>query len=193
MAQSATSLGPKPSLFLFVFCVLFFAFLSSLSIENPVLPLKRAFLFICCVSLCFSLAFLWPPPFFHFLFLCLSLVCLFFLPSCFSCQFLVLAFCFALFASSFKMLFCFAVLILSCFVLNHNLRYVSDLHFFLLLLLLLFVLLVVVFGCLSKTPLKHWILQKRHDEKCRNTDLFSRAITTSVLTNSVYFFIFVFL
>ena len=167
MVQRATTLGPKPSLFLvflvvclflcfcflrgfkgqvmwpkgpphlalnppcFVFLWFFFAFPSLPLIEKPVcFPLKRAVLFIFCVSLYLSLAF-FGLPLFRFLFLffslslalyfSLSLFILFFLPSCFSCKFLVLAFCFCFVCFLFQdvLLFWFFCL-LSYFVLNHS-------------------------------------------------------------------------
>ena len=105
MAQRATSLGPKPSIFylflfflFFVFFVVFFLVFASAR-KNPVFPPKKGmFVYFFCVSLCFSLAL------FHFLlFLCLSLFFLLvsFL-SVFSFLFLVLAFsfCFVYFRCS---------------------------------------------------------------------------------------------
>ena len=77
MAQRATSLGPKPSLFI----VFFFLFLSLLSIEKRTCssPIKRAFFLIFeCLPL-FLLSLFLPPPF--SLPLSLSLSCSFFLPS----------------------------------------------------------------------------------------------------------------
>ena len=151
MARRATSLGPKPSLFVICFCcfgcfccfvfvffggfkgqvrwpegpphlalnppywfifVFFFPFLSLLLIEKkPVFPLKRAFLFIFCVSLSFSLNLFWPPLFL-FRFLCLSLsLSLSLSCSCLSFFLLVifflLSFCF-LFLSLFHFSFFFA-------------------------------------------------------------------------------------
>ena len=87
MARRATSLGPKPSLFVFFVCFLlvffFFLvhFLSLFLIEKPCFPPKKGHLgfFFLSVSLSFSLAF-FRLTLFHFLFLCLS-VFLFFLPS----------------------------------------------------------------------------------------------------------------
>ena len=81
MAQRATSLGPKPSLFInccFCFCCFcsfpFFAFEWQ---KNPVFPLKWAFLFIFCVSLSLSLNLFWPSPFSVSLSLSLSCSCYF--------------------------------------------------------------------------------------------------------------------
>ena len=105
MAQRATSLGPKPSLFgFFVFWVLvfFFALLSLFLIDKkPVFPLRKGhFLFIFNVSLSFSLNLFWPPLFL-FPFLCLS-VALFFLPSFLS--FFFAFFLFLVFVSFFPYL-----------------------------------------------------------------------------------------
>ena len=129
------------------FCVFFFALLALLLIEKALFfPLNKGFLFIFCVSLCFSLTFFLASPFFTLSFsvslsLSLSLSFFsFFLPSCFSCQFLVLVFCFCFvcFLLQDVVLFLFFFL-LSCFVLNHNIRFV--------LLCILF-LVVVVSLCL---------------------------------------------
>ena len=106
MARRATSLGPKPSLFVFFVCFLFFVFFFFASFpffvfnrKKPVFPPKKGiFWFIFTVSLSFSLNLFWPPPFslslslslcfalvflssflsFFFGFLCLSCFCLFF-------------------------------------------------------------------------------------------------------------------
>ena len=108
MARRATSLGPKPSLFVFVlfFVFFFFLFLSFLcfnrkALFSPPPPKKRAFLvFFFSVSLSFSLAF-FGLPLFHFLFLCLS-VFLFLLPSFLS--FFFAFFLFLVFVSFFLFL-----------------------------------------------------------------------------------------
>ena len=101
----ATSLGTKPSLF--VCCFVFFPFLSLLLIEKTVFPPRKGILCLfLSVSLCFSLASFWPPPFSIFLSLSLSFL-LFFLPSClsfllsFASLFLSLSFLF------FLLCFCF--------------------------------------------------------------------------------------
>ena len=69
----------------------------------------------------------------------------------------------------------------SCFVLNHDIRFVFALH--LLLLLFLFFALVfcyfLIFGYLSKN-----ISRKIGNSK---TDILTRAASTGVLTSSVYF------
>ena len=89
MAQRATSLVPKPSLFIIFCCFFVLFFLSKLCffhLEKGILCLLLS------VSLCFSLAF-FGHPLFQFLFLCLSLYISlslsllflsFFLPSCLS-------------------------------------------------------------------------------------------------------------
>ena len=87
VARKATSLDPKPSLFVYFL----FSFLSLLfNTKKPVFPLEKGIscLFL-SVSLCFSLAF-FGLPLFQLIFLCLSLriVLFFFLP--------VFLFCFIL-------------------------------------------------------------------------------------------------
>ena len=169
VAQRATSLGPKPFLFVYfcVFCVFLLSFLC-ISWKNPGLPPKWAFLFtfLCLPLLLFSLFGL---PLFQFLFLCLFLVVCFFLPSCFSCQFLVVAFCFGFVCFLFQdVLLLLSFCLLSCFVLNHNIRFVFALHLvFFLLLFFCFCFLVVCcfwnFGYLAKKKhlWKIWKVQKK--------------------------------
>ena len=80
MARRATSLGPKPSLFIISFCWGGLFFLSSLCflIQKLVFPLEKGIFCSCLsLSLCFSLAF-FGLPLFQSLFLCLSLVLFFF-------------------------------------------------------------------------------------------------------------------
>ena len=116
------ALNPPYFLFVLFFCFcLFFSLLSFVFIDKkPVFPPKKGiFLFIFSVSLCFSLAFLGPPPFLPFLFLCLSLV-LFFLPSfpffIFSFWFLLFLFVvFAFFVSRCSFVFVFLLVVLCCF------------------------------------------------------------------------------
>ena len=143
MAQRATSLGPKPSLFsfcFFFFFVFFFAFLSFFFNRQKTCfpPKKGHFLFIFSVSLCFSLAFFGPPPFLPFLSFFVSLLFFsFFLPSCFSfslsgsCFFFLLC---LLFLFQDVLLFLFFCL-LSCVVLNHNISFLFALHLVFWLLL----------------------------------------------------------
>ena len=72
MAQRATSLGPKPSLFVISFFC-FFSFPSLLFNTWKVFPPEKGiFCLFLSLSLCFSLAF-FGLPLFQFLFLCLSL------------------------------------------------------------------------------------------------------------------------
>ena len=108
MAQRATSLGPKPSLFVFVaflFCFLFlvFCFVFCCLIQKKTLfsPRKGHFLFIFSVSLSFSLSLFWPPSFCVSLSLSLFFL-LFFLSSFLSLFFAV--FWFLVFVSFFLFL-----------------------------------------------------------------------------------------
>ena len=80
MARRATSLGPRPSLFVFV--VFFGGFLSTK--KTLFSPKKRAVLFIFSVSLSFSLSLFWPPSFSVSLSLFSLFFFSFFLPSCLS-------------------------------------------------------------------------------------------------------------
>ena len=51
----------------------------------------------------------------------------------------------------------------------------------------------LIFGYLSKTSLKHLkIAKKTKNEKCRKKDILTRAVSTGLLTNSVFFFFFFF-
>ena len=94
-----------PYLFIFVFVFVFFVpFLSLLLIENPVFPLKRAFLFIFCVSLSFSLNLFLASPFFNFSF-SVYLFFFSFFPSFLS--FFFAFFCFLVFVSFLFFLLCF--------------------------------------------------------------------------------------
>ena len=174
---------------LFVFFVfLVFAFLSLLLTENPVFPLKRAFFVYLCLPL-FLFSLFWPPPL--SLSLYLSLSCYFlssFLP-----------------VSHVSFWFCF--LILFCLLLVSRFYFVFVILFRIIILDLFciascFIVVVVFCFCCCffilsiwlpiKTSLKHWILQKKQNEKCRNMDILTRAVSTGVLINSV-FFLFVFL
>ena len=106
MAQRATSLGPKPSLFIYFFVFVFFCSFPFFAFNRKTLffPLKRAFF---VYFLCFS--FFLPQPFLTSPFFCFSfsvslLLLSFFLPSCLS---FLLSFCF-LFLSLFHFSFFFA-------------------------------------------------------------------------------------
>ena len=150
MAQRATSLGPKPSSF--------FAF----NRKKPFLPSKKGISVYLSVFLCFSLALNLASPFSPSSFFACLLSFYFFLPSCFSCQFLGFAFCFCFVCFFFQdvLLFLFFCL-LFCFVWNHYIIYCLALHLVFLLLLLLFCCVFalifsyfLIFGYLSKTSLK---------------------------------------
>ena len=127
MAQRATSLGPKPSLFSFSFLLFLFfpclPFFVSFNKNNLCFPPKKGhfwFLFECLPLFLFSL--LGPPPFSISLSLSLSCSSLsFFLSvSHFCIWFMLFLFVwFGFFVSSCSFVFLLFYL-LSCFVLNHN-------------------------------------------------------------------------
>ena len=99
MARRATSLGPKPSLFVICFLV---PFLSLLLIDKkPVFPPKKGIFCLFVVFLFLSPFAFFGLPLFQFLFLCLSVV-LFFLPSFLS--FFFAFFLFLVFVSCFPFL-----------------------------------------------------------------------------------------
>ena len=198
MAQRATSLGPKPSFyffFYFLFCFFCFPFFVLNRKKKPVFaPKKGNFCLFICVSLCFSLAFLGLPLFFPFSFFVSLLFFSFFLPSCFSFLFLVLAFsfCFVCFLVQDVILFLFFCL-LSCFVLNHHVWFLFALHLVFLLLFFVFVALVFCNFFDFWLPIKNISqkfgnCKKPKNEKCRKKDTGTRAVSTGVLTNSVFFF-----
>ena len=108
MAQRATSLGPKPSLFLFCFCcfccfvffgVMFFGCL--IQKKNLVFPPEKGIFYLFSVFLFLSPLALLGLPLFLFLFLSLSFFFFsFFLPSRLCFCFLLVP-CFCLFLSFF--------------------------------------------------------------------------------------------
>ena len=109
-----------------------------------------------CVSLCFFLAFLGPPPFsLSLFFVSLSLSLCSFLSSFLSvshfCIWFLVFFFYVLFVFSFKLFFCSSVFLLfsacclNSFVLNHNLRFVFALHLVFSLLLFFFVFVAFIF------------------------------------------------
>ena len=108
MAQRATSLGPKPSLFIiflfFLVCLCSFPFFALYYKKNLVFPLEKGiFGLFLSVSLCSSLAF-FGLPLFQFFFLCLSLLLLLFsfLPVFLFCFLLLPCFCLFLSFSFFS-------------------------------------------------------------------------------------------
>ena len=182
--------------FCLLFCFPFFA----LTRKPCFWPPKGLFRLFLCVSLCFSLALFGPPPLSSFLFLW-SLSCSFissFLPVSRFC-FWFLLFLFVLFAFLFQDVILLLFFVLSCFVLSHDVWFIFALY--LVFLLLLLSVVSVAFICCNfwilatyqKTSLKTWKLQKK--TKMKNAEkkaILTRAVSTSVLTNSVVFF-FVFL
>ena len=192
-------LALNPPYFLFIFFV-FFAFLSLFHREKNLFSPKKGH-FCCslfCVSLCFFLAFLGPLFFSFSLFVSLVFFS-FFLPLCFSFLYLVLAlsFCFVCFFQA-VLLFLFFCL-LSCFVLNHNLRFVFALHLVSCCCCCWFLLRSYLFFIFLDTYQKH--LWKKNMEmpktaKMKNaeikTDTLTRTVSTGVFTNSVFVFFFVF-
>ena len=179
-------LALNPPYVIFVFC-LFFVSLSLLLLEKTLFSPKRGiFVYFFCVSLCFSLAFL-SLLLFHFFFLCLSLSLLFFscfLPFCFHfCICFLLFLCF--FASRCYFVFVFCFFSACCLVCFQSSCWISF----------CFVCYVLIFGNLSKNISEKWKLQNSKNEKCRKTDILTRAVSTIVFTNSVFlsflcFFIF---
>ena len=115
MAQRATSLSTKPSLFVCCFVFFSFPFFASNRKKTCFSPRKGHFLFFLSVSLCFSLAF-FGLPLFQFLFLCLSLL-LFFLSSS-SCLSFLLSF-----ASLFLSLYFLFFLLCFCFMKRTTSKY----------------------------------------------------------------------
>ena len=175
MAQRATSLGPKPSLcYLFVFCFFLFLFLSFF--ELP--PFSRSLsLSLSCYFSCFLSVFQFCIWFLFFPFVFASLF-----------QDVLLVF--------FVFFFCF----LSCFVLNHHVGFLFALHLVFWLLLFFVPLALLFCRCFFDfwKPVKNFsekveipkIAKMKNPEK---TDILTRAISTVVFTNSVFFSFFVFL
>ena len=176
----------SPHLLLFCLFVFFLCFPFYANRKNLFSPSKRACLFI-ILCICFSIAFcfgfpLFHFPLFHFLFLRLSLslsllFSSFFLPSCFSCQFWVLAFCFCLVWFLFQdvLLFCFSACYLVLFWIT--IFNIFSLH------LVFFAVAVFCFCCFGvcyfwmlATYQKHlsniWEFQNPQNEKCRNNGHF---------------------
>ena len=198
MAQRATSLGPKPSFFfvcLFLLCLVFLSFL----IGKPCFPPKKGnFCLFICVSLCFSLALFGPPPFSLSLSLSLSLFFFFLVSFLFSFLFLVLAlsFCFVSFSRCYFVLVFFSACCLALF-------WIIMFDFLLLCILfsysccfwfLLLSYFVFLFNYLSKNiSEKFGNCKKQKMKNAQKKDILTRAVSTGMLTNSVFFFFSVFL
>ena len=174
MAQRATSLGPKPSLFIIISIIFnlscfFLSFLCFLIQKKTVFPWKGIFCLFLSVSHCFSLAF-FGLPLFQFLFLRLSLDLVLFLPSCLSISlsfgslflslsflFYLLCFCFMKGTTSeykiakFFFINTFSLFgILSCFFFQIPFSYLC----FFLILIYVFLFNINVFG-FKKAQVEH--------------------------------------
>ena len=167
-------------------------------------PKKGHFVYIFCVSLCFSLALFGPPSFFTFSFFVSLVLFSFFLPS-FLFLMSVSGSCFLfliLFAFCFKMLFFVLFLFCACFVLNHNI-YICLLFcilfsccccFVFFLLLWYFVIFWFLELPIKKHPSKNWKFQK--PEKMKNAEkkrTFWQEQLAQLCSQIVSFFFFVFL
>ena len=193
MAQRATSLGRKPSLFGFVVVVVFFVSSCLLVIEKSVSPLNKGiFCLFVCVSLYFCLALCWPPPVSISLFLPVSCPFLssFLLVS--HVSFWVLLFVIVLFVFSFKMFFCFCFSA-CCSVWHHYITYCFGFASCFLVVVFLFLFFALIFVyCLIFLSIEN-ISQKYGNSKNpkmkmqKKTDILTRAVSTFVFTNSVFF------
>ena len=139
-------------------------------------------------------AFFLPPHFSLSLYLSLSCSYLSSLLPVSRVTFWFLRFVIGLFAFCFKMFFCFCFLIVVSFllvvlfVLNHNLIFVFALHLvFLLLLFFFYISYSLIFSYLSKN-LSEKLEQQKWTMQKKKTDTLTRAVSTSVFTNSVFFF-----
>ena len=163
---------------MFCLCSLFSAF----NRTKPVFTLKRGIFF--SVSLCFSLAFV-CLPLFHGLVLCLSLV-RFFLPSFFFLPFShfdlwFLFFVFVWFVFS-RCVFFFLLVLLFCFE-----SHVCWLCILFSCCCCFFLLWYVYFWLPITKHLSHfWKFSKMRSAEKKNVIL-TRAVSTSVLTKSIFF------
>ena len=144
----------------------------------------------------FLFSFVWASPFVPFLFLCLSLL-LFFLPSFLSFLFLLLAFSFCFLCFLLGSRFYFVVFFVSacCLVLFWIIMF--DLLLFSILfsgcccflfLLLSYFAIFENWQPIKKHVWKNWILQKSQKWKMhKKKDILTKAVSTKVLTNSVFF------
>ena len=148
------------------------------------------FIFQCLPLFLFSLFS--ASPFFTFSFFVSRLFFSFFLPSCFACQFLVLAFVFVLIAFCFKMFFCFCVSA-CCLVCFESQYYI----FFLCIqfcccccfcfccfgVLLFFEFWLPIKNISQKLEIPKTPKMKNEEE----TDILTKTVSTGVFTNSVFF------
>ena len=195
MARKATSLGPKPSLFLFVCFVFFFPFLSLLLLEKPVFPPRKGIFVYFESPPLFLLSLFWPPPFTVSLSLSLSCFFSFFLfvfPFCFLLVPCFLSF--ILFLSSWLLfherdnikrfnckLFLFINPLYFCFLSCFSLKSVFVFVFFLIFSFVFFNINVVGF---KKHKLKNTILWSRGG--CNKTFFFYQPVFSKLWKVIVY-------
>ena len=203
MAQRATSLGPKPSLFsfCFFFLVFFLCFPFFFLIDKKTCfpPKKGHVLFIVqCLPLFLFSLFGASPLKFPFSFFASLLLFSFFLPSCFSfslsgsCFFFLLCLLFLFQDVLLFLLFC----LLSCVVLNHNISFIFALHlvFWLLLFFCSSCFAILLFWDFWK-PVKN-ISEKMEigktakNEKCRKKRTFWQELLAQLCSQIVSSFLF---
>ena len=159
------------------------------------------FILLCFPLFLFSL-FLAFPFFTFCFFVSLSLFLIFFLP-CFlfliyvsgSCFFCFCCVCFLVSRCYLVVVFFFFCL-LSCFVLSHNLRFDFALHRVFLLLFFVFVAFIFCLFLFFATYQKnisgyfgHWKKGRNNKKNTEKMDILTGAVSTGVLTNSVFFFL----
>ena len=152
------------------------------------------YVFVClfwsvCVCVCVFLSFLMKITVFPAILVFFGWILV---ESLFLIAVLVLAFCFVLFVICFKMFLCFSSACCLVFVLNHKIRFYYCSHLVFLLLFCLFYLENCISWFLAtyqKHLSKSWNFRKPPNMKnAGKTDILTRAISTSVLTNSVFCF-----
>ena len=198
MAQRVTSLGPKPSLF-FVFCA-FWLSCFCFNWKSWFSPLKWQFLLfsLLCFPL-FLLAFFLASPFFTFSFfvsLSLSLscylisslfpvshFCFWFLFFCFCCVCFLVSRCYLVFFFFFLLVVVFWITILDLFLLYLLFSCCCFLNF------VAFIFCYFLSFGYQSNLWKLWKLQKKNAKmkKKQKKESLTRAVSTGVLTTSVFF------
>ena len=182
VAQRATSLGPKPSLF-FCFFPLPFLYLF-LSRKTLFFPQKKAiFVYLTVFPFVFSLALFGPPPFFPFSFFVSLLLFSFFLPSCFfislSGSFFFFLFglllgsrCYVVFLFLLVIFFLFWIIMFDLFL--FCILFSSSCCFW--FLLLSYFVIFWILATYQKHLWKNWKLKKKtKNEKCTKKGHFDKS------------------